>query len=61
MQAILGSQIRVRRDRGNFFQSLWSDKVLVTIHPSILLRLPNKIDKEKEYQQFVKELSLLRL
>lgn len=58
--AVLGSGVKVMRDRGKFFESPWTKKTLVAIHPSALLRLPTEANREAEYQRFVDELSLIR-
>jgi DNA polymerase len=55
-QALLGSQVRVLRDRGKFLESEFSDQTLVTIHPSALLRAPTDEAKDDGYEQFVADL-----
>lgn len=60
VQAVLGSEIKVTQNRGHFFSSKWAKKVLVTIHPSALLRLRPQMNRETEYQRFVQELALIR-
>jgi len=54
--ALLGAKVRVLRDRGRAFSSLMAAKVFVTIHPSLLLRLTDRSEAEREYKLFVRDL-----
>ena len=54
--AILGPRVRVLKDRGRVFSSAMAKRVLVTIHPSLLLRLTDRDDAKREYDQFVRDL-----
>lgn len=54
--AILGPKVRVLRDRGRAFSSPMAPRILVTIHPSMLLRLTDRSDAEREYDLFVRDL-----
>lgn len=54
--SILGSKVRVLRDRGREFSSPSAGKVFVTIHPSLILRLPDHKVAEKEFEKFVEDL-----
>jgi uracil-DNA glycosylase family protein len=54
--AILGPKVRVLRDRGRVFSSPMAARVFVTIHPSLLLRLTDRSDAEREYDLFVRDL-----
>ena len=55
-QSVLGSQIRVLRDRGKVMPSEFCEETLVTIHPSALLRAPDEAAREKNYGDFVADL-----
>jgi DNA polymerase len=55
-QAILGPTFRVTRDRGKLVTSPIAPKVLATVHPSSLLRQPDKKAREQEYERFVVDL-----
>jgi uracil-DNA glycosylase len=57
---LLGSQVRVMRDRGRFFSSPVAGKILVTIHPSMLLRLQEHDERAAEYERFVADLRLVK-
>jgi len=55
-QSLLGPKVRVLRDRGQSLPSTLAPKVLVTVHPSSLLRAPDDASREAGYQQFVADL-----
>jgi len=55
-RSVLGSQIRVLRDRGKVMPSEFCQETLVTIHPSALLRAPDEAAREKNYGDFVADL-----
>ena len=59
VRAILGPETRVLVNRGKFFDSPWGRRVLVTVHPSSILRVPPE-DREKAFEAFVNDLSRLR-
>ena len=55
-QSLLGPKVRVLRDRGRSLPSTLAPKVLVTVHPSSLLRAPDDVSREAGYRQFVADL-----
>ena len=55
-QALLGREFRVTKQRGTFIKSNLAPRVLVTVHPSSLLRLPPHRDPEGEFQRFAADL-----
>ena len=55
-QAIFGPTFRVTRDRGKVLKSELAPRVLATVHPSSLLRQPDKESREREYKLFVADL-----
>ena len=55
-QTIFGPLFRVTRERGKVLSSKLAPRVLATVHPSSLLRQPNKASREREYQHFVSDL-----
>lgn len=57
VRSLLGSRVRVLRDRGREFSSSLAPRVWITIHPSLLLRMPDRREAEQEYDRFVRELS----
>jgi uracil-DNA glycosylase family protein len=54
--AILGSKVRVLRDRGKFVATPYCEKTVVTVHPSSLLRAPDEASRERNYALFVRDL-----
>jgi uracil-DNA glycosylase len=55
-QALLGPRVRVTVDRGRALDSALAPVVMVTVHPSSLLRAPTDADREREYARFVDDL-----
>jgi uracil-DNA glycosylase family protein len=55
-QALLGRDFRVTKQRGTFVKSNLAPRVLATVHPSSLLRLPPEADPEAEFRRFVSDL-----
>jgi probable DNA metabolism protein len=58
-QTVLGPQVRVLRDRGQFMLSDFSAQTFITVHPSSLLRAPDDETRARDYKQFVADLSLV--
>jgi DNA polymerase len=56
VRALLGPDARVLRDRGRWFTSPWAGEVLVTVHPSSILRAPDSEAREAAMAAFVKDL-----
>lgn len=54
--ALLGSAVRVLRDRGKLFISPLGTPAWITVHPSMLLRMPDRSRAKEEYQRFVEDL-----
>jgi len=59
-QSVMGRVVRVTRERGLFFPHPWADWVMVTIHPSALLRIEDPQQQELAYRSFVNDLKLAR-
>ena len=55
-QALLGSHIRIGKDRGRSIESDLAELVTVTTHPSAILRA-DEADREQAMEQFVADLS----
>jgi DNA polymerase len=55
-RGILGRAIRVLEVRGQLQQLADGTAAVVTIHPSLLLRIRDEADKAREYQSFVDDL-----
>jgi DNA polymerase len=55
-QAIYGPKMRVTEQRGKLMPSPYSERTLVTVHPSSLLRAPSDGEREAGFQRFVEDL-----
>jgi uracil-DNA glycosylase family protein len=58
-QSMLGPQFRITRDHGRFFESELAGWILATIHPSAILRMPDREKKEEARAQFLADLRLV--
>ncbi len=56
VRALLGPKFKVLANRGKFFDSEWGPKILVTVHPSSILRGPPE-DREQALELLVKDLA----
>ncbi len=54
--ALLGPSIRIQRDRGGEFRSAWAPRVMVTYHPSAVLRAEDPAHSEEIYRWLVEDL-----
>ena len=52
-QAVLGRKVTIKRERGRFFSSAYSEATYVTVHPSSLLRQPDSQSRRKAYREFL--------
>jgi uracil-DNA glycosylase family protein len=61
-QALFGTAFRVTEKRGVPLEHPWAPHALATIHPSAILRAPDKAARDAEYSRFVDDLrSAVRL
>lgn len=58
-QALLGREFRVTRERGRAVDSDLAPLVTATIHPSAILRMREKEERDEEMRAFVKDLALV--
>lgn len=58
-QSLVGRDVRITHDRGKWMSSVWANRLLVTIHPSALLRLPDRRAFDEEFVRFVQDLRLV--
>ena len=56
-QALVGPAVRVSRDRGRPLDCTLAEHVLVTVHPSSLLRIPQDSARRAARQEFVEDLT----
>ncbi|HEX8030661.1 MAG TPA: UdgX family uracil-DNA binding protein [Vicinamibacterales bacterium] len=55
-QALLGPSIRIQRDRGQEFRAAWAPRVMVTYHPSAVLRADDPKHAEEIFAWLVDDL-----
>ncbi len=60
-QALLGSQVRIGRDRGRPMESELAELVTITTHPSAILRAQDDADRMAAMEQFVHDLTTVAL
>lgn len=58
-RSLMGRPVAVLKERGQVLEREDGKKVLVTLHPSALLRMPSE-EKEQAFAEFVKDLSALK-
>ncbi len=56
-QSLMGRDFRITTERGVFFPHRWAKQLVATIHPSAILRMPERY--EEEYALFVRDLKLI--
>ena len=60
-QSVLLRAVKIGEERGKLQPSPWRDtKVLVTVHPSSLLRIPDEAGKKEAWKMFVRDLRELK-
>ncbi len=57
-RSLLRRPVAVMRERGAVLATGSDYRVMLTVHPSFLLRLPDAERKAEEYQRFVADLRL---
>ena len=55
-QSLVGRDVRIQQDRGKWISTQLADRLMVTVHPSALLRLPDPANYDEEYARFVNDL-----
>lgn len=58
-RSLLGRDVRVTIERGEFLPHLWAAAALVTVHPSALLRIPERERREAEWGLFIRDLRMI--
>jgi len=56
----MGREIKVTQARGEFLDTAWGVRALITVHPSSLLRAPAEADRERDLELFVSDLRKIR-
>ncbi|WP_119679049.1 UdgX family uracil-DNA binding protein [Indioceanicola profundi] len=57
-RALLGREVKVQQERGRMMEIGEGRRLLLTVHPSYLLRLPDEAAKVREYARFVEDLRM---
>src|SRR6478752_8126656 len=55
-RALLGSAVRVLKDRGKWFETALAAAATVTVHPSSILRAPDRETRDRALAEFVRDL-----
>jgi uracil-DNA glycosylase len=58
-ESVLARRIRLQEERGRFISAAFGPNILVTAHPSAILRHPDKAQRDAEYLRLVKEMKLV--
>ncbi len=53
-QSLMGREFRITAERGKFFPHRWAKELVATVHPSAILRMPDRYDEE--YELFLRDL-----
>jgi uracil-DNA glycosylase len=56
-QSLMGPQFRITAQRGKFFPHRLAKELVATVHPSAVLRMPERYDEE--YELFLKDLRVI--
>lgn len=56
-QSLMGRSFRITADRGKFFPHAWAKEIVATVHPSAILRVPDRY--EEEYRLFLNDLHII--
>lgn len=59
-QGVLGSDVHVTRDRGRPMASETGSTILITVHPSAILRVRDRTEREAAFQALVADLTIAR-
>lgn len=59
-QSMFGKVVRLNETRGKFLDTPWAPVVMITVHPSAILRHPDQAQQGADYRQFVQELTQVR-
>jgi uracil-DNA glycosylase len=59
-QSVFGKAVRLNEMRGRPWSTPLAATVFVTVHPSAILRHPEAMEREREYQRFVEDLQIIQ-
>ena len=55
-QSLIGGQLSMERQRGRFFSSPFSSRILLTYHPSSILRARDRMTQDRLFGLLVEDL-----
>jgi DNA polymerase len=58
-QSLAGRAVRITDERGKFLDLESVPAIFITIHPSLIYRLREREDQEKEYRRFAAEMKVV--
>jgi DNA polymerase len=58
-KAMFGSSFSVMRSRGRVFESAWAPWSMATVHPSALLRAPDKPSRDRAWAGFLADFKVV--
>jgi uracil-DNA glycosylase len=56
LQALMGPQFRVLKNRGRLFKTPWGPELMATLHPSAILRIDDPAAADASYRMIVEDL-----
>ena len=59
VRSAFGKDLPILKSRGRWMASLLGPKMLITVHPSSILRAPDETAKERAFADFIADLSLV--
>jgi len=60
IRGVFGKTLTIASSRGRLMPLADGAQMIVTVHPSYLLRIPDEADKRKQYRLFVRDLALCK-
>jgi DNA polymerase len=60
IRSVNGKPLTIARARGRLLQLPGGARMIATVHPSYLLRIPDEADKRAQYKLFVRDLTLCK-
>lgn len=55
-QSVMGKPVRIYEHRGEFIETPWAPWTMITVHPSSILRIPDREQRHDEYDRLVEDL-----
>jgi DNA polymerase len=56
-RSVIGKHHQLLKERGRFIESALARFVMSTVHPSVILRVPDAVRRRTDYEAFVKDLA----